>query len=137
MPLRSTDIFSDDPQTERLAEFFDDLYGYLLESGVPEDRLPTPWHVLSRAVRCIDPELLREWLDAYSAVESESEPDDEDVDEDQAPPAEQPEPPRRRPSYLRALEFEAPDPDSSTEPDAPEDARDDAQEAAEGSPTEP
>lgn len=128
MPLRSTDIFADDAKTERLAEFFDDLYGYLLESGVPEDRLPSPWHVLSRVVRCIDPELLREWLDAYSAVEAD--PDHvppEDDEEDDAPRPDRP--PRRRPSYLRALD-----------PPTPEEGVHDQAEAAaapEGPPQEP
>jgi len=120
MALRSTDIFADDPKTERLAEFFDDLYGYLLESGVPEDRLPSPWHVLSRVVRCIDPELLREWLDAYSAVEGEPEDEDEDKDDEEAcdedeKPHRQQRPPRRRPSYLRALETPREDPEADND----------------------
>lgn len=132
MPLRSTDTFSDDPKTERLAEYFDDLYGYLIESGVPEDRLPSPWHVLSRVVRCIDPELLREWLDAYSAVEGEpdhdDEPDDEPDDDEEPDTHGQTRPPKRRPSYLRALDLPPPEP----EPDHDEAQAQEAAAAPEG-----
>lgn len=98
------DIFTEDPPTERLASYFEELYEYLVEQGVPEECLPSPWHVLRRVVKAIDHELLREWLDAYSAVEAEIE-DDEDDDApvhsehpSQAPSS------RFRPSYLRALE---------------------------------
>lgn len=96
--------FDADPQTERLASYFEDLYGYLLAQGVPEDCLPSPWHVLRRVTKAIDHELLREWLDAYVAVEADPDLASEDDDEDD----EDPEPPRRRarprPSYLRALD---------------------------------
>jgi len=105
------DIFSDDPPTERLASYFEELYEYLVEQGVPEECLPSPWHVLRRVTKAIDQELLREWLDAYSAVESEIE-DDEDDDSVQDEES-QPKPrgkKRPRPSYLRALETD-PDPD--------------------------
>ena len=132
MALRSTNIFADDPKTERLAEFFDDLYGYLLESNVPEDRLPSPWHVLSRVVRCIDPERLREWLDAYSAVEGENDEDDEEDDpEDEDYDSHvQPKPPKRRPSYLRALELpKDEEPDATLNEDEEATENDDTQAA--------
>ena len=74
------DIFSDDAPTERLASYFEELYEYLVEQGVPEECLPSPWHVLRRVTKAIDHELLREWLDAYSAVESEITEDDEEDD---------------------------------------------------------
>jgi hypothetical protein len=98
------DIFADgDPSEAKLAGYFEEMYDFLLEEGVPEDRLPGPWHMLSRMVKCIDPELFREWLDAYVAVESEDN-DDED-DEDEIDPSPQPRPkPKRRPDYLRAIQ---------------------------------
>jgi len=100
MPL--PDIFSEGtPQDEKLASYFEEMYEYLLEEGVPEDRLPSPWHVLSRIVKCIDQELLREWLDAYVAVEAEEVEEEEDSE----PPRSGPRPkPKRRPSYLRAID---------------------------------
>ena len=105
------DIFTDDPPTERLATYFEEIYEYLVESGVPEECLPSPWHILRRVTKAIDHELLREWLDAYAAVESEIEDDDED---DETPVFDEPRPrqrPRRpRPSYLSVL-------DTATEPE--------------------
>jgi len=108
MPL--PDIFTDDPSEERLAGYFEELYEYLGAQGVPEDRLPNPWHVLSRVVRCIDAERLREWLDAYSGVEADpehailDEDDEEDDDVEDEPVEERPVRRRRRPSYLRILD---------------------------------
>lgn len=100
MPL--PDIFSDgSPQDEKLAAYFEEMYEYLLDEGVPEDRLPSPWHVLSRIVKCIDHDLLREWLDAYVAVEAEEVEEEEESE----PPRTGPRPkPKRRPSYLRAID---------------------------------
>jgi hypothetical protein len=113
-------IFQGDEQTERLAGYFEELYDYLLAEGVPEDCLPSPWHVLRRVTRALDQELLREWLDAYVAVEGEEGDEDEDGEEEGSQP-EQPDTaaPRRkrpRPSYLRALGPEAPEdaPDEKT-----------------------
>lgn len=100
------DIFSDDPPTERLASYFEELYEYLVEQGVPEECLPSPWHVLRRVTKAIDHELLREWLDAYAAVEAEIEDDEDDEDE----PFEGSRPrgrARPRPSYLVALDTAA------------------------------
>jgi len=104
------DIFDGDENAERLARYFKEIYEYLVEEGVPADRLPSPWHVLSRAVGCVDHERLREWLDAYAAVEADAEEQD---GEDPQGPAQKKRAPRHRPSYLRALDKggEAPKPD--------------------------
>lgn len=96
------DAFKDEPLVEKLASYFEEIYTFLSESGVPEDRLPSPWHLLSRAVKCIDLELLRVWLDEY--VRMESEPKDVEDSETQAARTEPKRPPRHRPSYLRALD---------------------------------
>ena len=99
------DLFSDDPPTARLASYFEELYEYLLEQGVPEECLPSPWHVLRRVTRAIDHELIREWLDAYSAVEGEIDDDDDDEGFDEEPRGRHRPPAKRpRPSYLRALD---------------------------------
>jgi hypothetical protein len=126
MPLPS--IFTEGTaQDEKLARYFEEMYEYLLEEGVPEDRLPSPWHMLSRMVKCIDPEIMRDWLDAYVAVETEAEGgegDDDDSDEadlDLSPEPERPQRPKmkRRPSYLRAIlndeDDKTDDPDASEE----------------------
>lgn len=101
------DIFSDDPAAERLASYFEELYEYLLAEGVPEECLPSPWHVLRRVTKAIDHEQLREWLDAYSSVEAEL---DDSEDEDDDVPVHEGEPPHERPKhkppYLRALSAE-------------------------------
>ena len=122
MPL--PDIFTEGTAQEtKLASYFEEMYDYLMEEGVPEDRLPSPWHMLSRMVKCIDPELMRDWMDAYVAVESEVESEsDEDEDE-----PERPQRPKmtRRPSYLRAIddktvEDKTTDDKMTEDPDAPE-----------------
>lgn len=99
------EIFDGDEQTERLAGYFEEMYEYLLEQGVPEDCLPSPWHVLRRVTKAIDHEVLREWLDNYVAVEAENIDEDES-EEGYGTPL--PAPPKRRarpgPSYLRALD---------------------------------
>ncbi|MCP3677017.1 MAG: hypothetical protein GY721_05350 [Deltaproteobacteria bacterium] len=66
---------------EKLAGYFKEIYSLLREGGVPEDRLPTPWHVMSRVVQCIDPDLLYAWLATYIDLEGEDE-DEDDEDED-------------------------------------------------------
>jgi hypothetical protein len=99
------DNFSDDPITERLACYFEELYAYLVEEGVPEDCLPSPWHVLRRITQAIDHDKLRGWLDAYIAVEAQTDEDDE-IPED---PYHQRPTVRRRPSYLKALDAERTD----------------------------
>ena len=110
--MAAQDIFGEDVSTSRLASYFEELYEYLLEQGVPEECLPSPWHVLRRVTKAIDHELIHEWLDAYSAVEGELEDEAENDDEDGIPVHDgeaQPRPRTRpRPSYLRALETEAP-----------------------------
>lgn len=97
MPLPGT--ASEDE--ERLARHFEDIYGYLLNARVPQERLPSPWHVLSRVVKCLDNPLLKEWLDSY--VELEAEPAPLPVEESPTPPRA---PPKYRPGYLKALEPE-------------------------------
>lgn len=98
MPL--PDIFSGDENAERLASYFEEIYDYLVEAGIPHDRLPSPWHILSRAVSCVDHERLREWLDAYVAIEADVDTDDTQIS-GMSPPKKSS---RRRPSYLQALE---------------------------------
>ena len=105
-----TDIFTEDPATERLASYFHELYDYLMEQGVPEECLPSPWHVLRRVVKAIDQELLREWLDAYASIEAEFNEDLDDLEEISRHHPE----PKRRPSYLRALDS-TPDEEDATE----------------------
>lgn len=80
---------------ERLSEYFGKFYDYLTEQGVPEDRLPNPWQVLSHVLDCVDQEKLSGWLDAYSAIEGGLF-DDEENDEEYTPP-------RPRKDFLRAL----------------------------------
>jgi len=103
--------FSDDPVTERLACYFEELYAYLIEEGVPEDCLPSPWHVLRRVTQAIDHAKLRGWLDAYVAVEAQDEDETDDPETDSKNPASHRGSPgsarpdvRRRPSYLKALD---------------------------------
>lgn len=99
------DIFTEgSPQEEKLAGYFEEMYDYLMQEGVPEDRLPGPWHMLSRMVRCIDPELLRDWLDAYVAVEGEGDLEEDEDDTEAEPQAKARQPRRQRPSYLRAID---------------------------------
>lgn len=116
------DIFAEgDPSEAKLAGYFEEMYEYLVAEGVPEDRLPGPWHMLSRMVKCIDPELIREWLDAYVAVEGELEDDDDEEEEDDEEMSSGPKPrpkPRRRPDYLRAIETQMQDDDEGDEEEA-------------------
>lgn len=113
MPL--PDIFTNgDPSEEKLAGYFEEMYDYLMEEGVPEDRLPGPWHMLSRMVKCLDPELFREWLDAYAAVESEDFEEEDEEDGESSSPQPRPKP-KRRPDYLRALQTESDDEDGEAE----------------------
>lgn len=114
------DIFCDDPNTERLASYFVELYDYLAERGVPEECLPNPWHVLRRVTKAIDHELVREWLDAYSEVEAEiDDEDDEDGEAPTFPPSRaQTRRSRPRPSYLRALDGARKPPEGTDDDDA-------------------
>lgn len=112
--------------SEKLSSYFDDLYETLLSHGVPEDRLPSPWHVLSRVLEAIDHDLLSEWVDAYVALESDGDPSynptNQNPEQDSNPPSSQPgpwTPPRRQPNYLRALPGPPPtDPSEPTPPDS-------------------
>lgn len=126
MPL--PDIFEEGPPSEaKLARYFEEMYEYLIEEGVPEDRLPSPWHMLSRMVKCLDTELMREWLDAYVAIEAEEDADseDEDADLDLSEGRGQRPKPKRRPSYLRALEASKEDSEDVQKEAPTEDSRDD------------
>ena len=114
MPL--PDIFTDgDPSEEKLAAYFEEMYEYLLTEGVPEDRLPGPWHMLSRMVKCLDAELFREWLDAYVVVEAEVY---EGEEEEEGSSVLHPRPkPKKRPNYLRAINNQTELEDDQTEDD--------------------
>jgi hypothetical protein len=91
------------PEDTRIAGYFEDIYSALLARGVPEDRLPTPWSILSHVLDCTDYDALGEWIENFSALESldseDTELDESELDESES---EDPEP-RRKPSYLRAL----------------------------------
>lgn len=97
MPLPA--IFMQDEQTARLAAYFEDIYGYLLEQGVPEVRLPSPWHVLSHMVDCLDGDRVAEWLEAYVGIEGVASDNPSELPAALSGPA----PKRPRPAYLRAL----------------------------------
>lgn len=98
-----TDIFSDDPQEERLASHFEELYQYLLDEGVPEECLPSPWHMLRRVVKAVDPSKIQDWLDAYADVEADPEPYEPEEDGPEPLTAAPPRPARRSYPYLRVL----------------------------------
>lgn len=93
--------FTTDPISKRLAAHFEEVYGYLTDSGVPEERLPNPWHVLSHAVQCIDHERLKTWVDSYIAIEAAPEGAPEPVP--MIEPREH-RPSKWRASYLRMLD---------------------------------
>ena len=97
-----------DPREVRLAKHFEEVYEDLIAEGVPADRLPGPWHLLSRIMKCTDPDLLQEWLDAYVRVEAEEYEEAEEVEENITSYAPRPAP-RRRPEYLRAIEDQVED----------------------------
>lgn len=97
MPLPA--IFTQDEQTARLAAYFEDIYGYLLEQGVPEVRLPSPWHVLSHMVDCLDGDRVAEWLEAYVGIEGHPSSQPSEPPAAAAGPSSK----RPRPAYLRAL----------------------------------
>lgn len=114
MPL-PTYFAEGDPSEARISSYFEEMYDFLLDAGVPEDRLPSPWHMLSRIVKCVDPELVREWLDLYVNMEAEmesilsSEDDDEDdsgIEDDDLFEAVVP---KHRPSYLKVIDSTAED----------------------------
>jgi hypothetical protein len=114
--------FTQDAHTAKLAAYFEAIYTYLVDQGVPEERLPSPWHVLSHVVDCLDEERVGDWLEAYVGIEGvspETEPEPLHAVEPPAPkaPAKRP-----RPGYLRALtdtltqEASKSDPSSTEEP---------------------
>ena len=105
---------------------FEDVYAALTARGVPEDRLPTPWTILSHVMDCTDYDALGEWIENYAALEAldveettelaESEEESEDGDETDPPK-------KRRPNYLMALPSvggRAVKTDSEAESDEPE-----------------
>lgn len=109
-------------QDTRLAGYFEEIYEGLLHRGVPEDRLPTPWAILSHVLECVDYDALGEWIENYSALEALEAPDEatEDTESDSQDTETQGEAPtpRRRPPYLRALG--APTPETPPEPETHE-----------------
>lgn len=103
--------FADDENTARLAEFFEDIYEYLVEQDVPTDRLPSPWHVLSHVVGCLDEERMRHWLEAYVGLEGVV-PSTRDRGRRDSPSAA---PKVPRPAYLKAILPSTPEDDSPEE----------------------
>lgn len=90
--------------TRQLASYFDEYYAFLVSQGVPPDRLPSPWHMLSHVISCVDIEQMQDWLDAYVSMEAE----EVEVTEEMGTPSEKPL--RHRPPYLRALRHETDNP---------------------------
>jgi hypothetical protein len=112
MPIPA--MFTQDEHTEKLAAYFEDIYGYLIAQGVPEERLQSPWHVLSHVVDCIDGERMGEWIEAYLGIEGAAPSVAAEAVE--AAPKEAPSPTKRpRPAYLRALSENSPREDPPTE----------------------
>lgn len=92
--------FSQDPLSERLATYFEEIYTYLVEHNVPEECLPSPWHVLRHITQCVDDDLIHDWLDAYISLESEPLEGEEEPEVTSTKITV----PKRRPSYLRPLD---------------------------------
>ena len=112
---------SHDPQVNRLAGYFEEIYDGLTHRGVPQDRLPSPWAILSHVLEAVDYDALGEWIEDYAAleaVEDAGEDTGEDTDATESdsgtgPNTQDPHgngSPRRRPAYLRALGSLAPEP---------------------------
>lgn len=95
-------IFAKDEHTAKLAAYFEDMYGYLLEQGVPAERLPSPWHILSHVVDCLDAERIEQWVEAYVELEGRSR---DALSPDTSTPVQATK--RPRPAYLRALTEDA------------------------------
>jgi len=96
------------PEDTRIAGYFEDIYAALTARGVPEDRLPTPWAILSHVMDCVDFDALGEWIENFSALEAleieETELEEGETTEDTDPDGtEFDPPPKRRPNYLMAL----------------------------------
>ena len=104
------------PEDTRIAGYFEEIYVALTARGVPEDRLPTPWAILSHVLDCTDYDALEEWIENFSALEGVNEPDTDGTDTDDTDETDgidtdgdtEDSPPRRRPSYLRALPSRGP-----------------------------
>jgi len=90
-----------DPESDRLSSYFEELYAYLVEHNVPEECLPSPWHILRRVLQCVDDDLVHEWLDDYVALEADSY---EEGSSDSENSSSSSTPKKRRPSYLRPLD---------------------------------
>ena len=101
-------IFAEDPTTKRLASYFEEIYAHFVESGVPEECLPSPWHILRHVTKAIDQDLLQDWLESYIRIEAELVEDDEEGALLEGP---LPRPRRPRPSYLSVLDPEDGDPE--------------------------
>ena len=109
--------------SERLAGYFEEIYEGLTQRGVPEDRLPSPWMLLSHILECVDYDSLGEWIENYAALEAVEDPDG--TESDSEPDSDTQDPhgdgsPRRRPAYLRALGSLAPDTPVVPESETPE-----------------
>jgi len=115
-------------QDTQLAGYFEEIYEGLTARGVPQDRLPSPWMLLSHVLEAVDYDALGEWIENYAALEA-VEDTGEDPDATESDSGTDPNTqdshgdgsPRRRPAYLRALGSLAPDtdatvPESDTDP---------------------
>jgi hypothetical protein len=91
---------------ERLAGYFESIYEALSVRGVPEDRLPTPWSVLSHVLDCVDYEALSEWIENFAALEAIEE--SEDADSESESEGGDGIVSRRRPAYLKAVSAPTP-----------------------------
>lgn len=96
------DSFDEESQ---LSQYFDQVYETLSERGVPEDRMPSPWLILSHVIEALDYDSFSEWVDAYASLEAV-----EDPPQDNSPSGSKPK--RPRPSYLRVLNPPEPEPET-------------------------
>ena len=111
------------PDHDRLAGYFEEIYEALTARGVPQDRLPSPWLILSHVLEAVSGEgpyeALAEWISDYAALEA-TEGTDEGTDaEGEAEGEQDPEPSRRRPAYLKALRSPTEDVEEES-PESPE-----------------
>jgi hypothetical protein len=99
---------------ERLAGYFETIYEALSARGVPEDRLPTPWAILSHVMDCVDYEALSEWIENFAALEAIEDSENEDS-ESESSESTSGSYGVRRPAYLKAVSAPAPHPDTDIE----------------------
>jgi hypothetical protein len=95
---------SESQDTEELmGVYFDDIYYQLQAKGVPEERLPTVWHILSRIMdHHVNWDGLLNWVDQYAEMEHDPLLREElEAIENPAPP---PQKPRYRPSWLKVVD---------------------------------